>query len=206
MKELITFLEKYDQKFDVVNGRIVATVINLSWKKIKTLPESFGNITAEDIYLSYNELKTLPESIGNIRAKSIYLSYNQIETLPESFCNIKAREISLRGNKIKTLPEKFGNIIASHIFLDNNQIEPSWIYKKFKENVIEEDYIFCDGILTHLQGKKKVGKYTVYVGYFDFVATMDNKTFAHGTTIESAISDLRFKLSDRNTKVYIFKN
>jgi hypothetical protein len=109
----------------------------------------------------------------------------------------------LRGNKIKTLPEKFGNIIASHIFLDNNQIEPSWIYKKFKENVIEEDYIFCDGILTHLQGKKKVGKYTVYVGYFGFVATMDNKTFAHGRTIESAISDLRFKLSDRNTEDYI---
>jgi len=64
-----------------------------------------------------------------------------------------------------------------------------------------------DGILSWLIGKKLIGEITALeikiVGKLEtsFVVQRGN-TFSHGETIEKAIEDLRFKISDRDTTKY----
>jgi hypothetical protein len=75
------------------------------------------------------------------------------------------------------------------------------------ENWISRGIVYADGIYKDLVSQKTVGNSTIFeVKEFgnkpnSFVAKIGNK-FAHGETIEAAIKDLRFKISDRDTTKY----
>ena len=71
---------------------------------------------------------------------------------------------------------------------------------------LERGYVVADGITQKLISQKTIGEVTIFeVEDFKknkaFVARIGDK-FAHGKTIEEAKSDLRYKLSDRDTSKY----
>jgi hypothetical protein len=270
MKELTDFLDKYNVKYTIQNGYVIANDIDLSDNKISKLPENIHLIRCNWIDLSYNDISKLPENFHLIKCNWINLSYNNISKLPENFHLIECRNIYLSGNKISELsenfhlikcnslylsfnkiirlPENFHLIQCSSIYLSDNRIKKlsknlhllkcnalflssnkigklpknfnlikcNYLYLKYnisqlnyarqKFDCVEitNDYIFCDNLLTWITGKKQINEYTIYVGRFnEVIVTTDNKTFAHGDTIRQAISDLQFKLSDRNKNEYI---
>jgi hypothetical protein len=69
------------------------------------------------------------------------------------------------------------------------------------EQWLERGYVVADGIYQKLVSQKTIGEVTIYETDKGFVARKGDK-FAHGKTIEEAKSDLRYKLSDRDTSKY----
>ena len=110
------------------NNRIFnnTTVLVLSLRKLKSLPDWIGNLTnLENLELEWNELTTLPDWIGNLTNLTILsLRSNQLTTLPESFGNLTNLEnLELEWNELTTLPESFGNLTnLEYLRLEWNQL------------------------------------------------------------------------------------
>ncbi len=73
------------------------------------------------------------------------------------------------------------------------------------DEMLERGYVEADGICKKLVSRKTIGDVTVFTvrGHVDredsFVARKGDK-FAHGETVEKAIEDLRYKITDRDTE------
>ena len=68
-------------------------------------------------------------------------------------------------------------------------------------------FLFADGILGKVLGKKEIGANVVYElairgGLKKTFCVQNGETFSHGDTIEKAIADLRYKISDRDTSKF----
>jgi hypothetical protein len=178
--------------------------INLSHNKIIKLPENFHLLKCDTIRLSNNIINKLPENFSLIKCSYLDLSHNKINKLPENFHLLKCKYLYLYYNNISKLPENFHLLKCRIINLSNNLNWLSSNHQFFDDIEITKEYIYCDDLLMWYDNKKQVNDYTVYVGRFgDVVVTKDNETFAHGDTIRQAISDLSFKLSDRNKDEYL---
>ena len=69
---------------------------------------------------------------------------------------------------------------------------------------VEGRYLYADGILTHIKGRRKVGEHTFYIGKIKGrnVVT-DGKNYAHCNKLRDGIADLMFKTaSDRGADQY----
>ena len=66
------------------------------------------------------------------------------------------------------------------------------------------EYLYCDGILTHVAKVKKAGDYTLYMGKIPGRNVVsDGKLFAHCKTFREGISDIAFKKAkDRGASQY----
>jgi len=113
-KELTDFLDKYRVEYTVNSDCVkVDDWLWLSYKKLTSLPESFGNLKiGGGLLLDDNELTSLPESFGNLKiGGGLRLNNNNLTSLPESFGNLKVGgDLSLDGNNLTSLPESFCNI------------------------------------------------------------------------------------------------
>jgi hypothetical protein len=184
---------------------IECDTIDLSHNKLNKLPENFHLIKCNYLYLNNNKITELSDNFHLIKCTNLYLSDNEITELPDNFHLIKCNSIDLSFNNTIKLPENI-NLIKCNVLL--------FIYYKlycnhqyFDEVEITKEYIYCDGLLTWYDTKKQINDYTVYFGRFgEIIVTKDNLTFAHGNTIRQAISDLLFKLSDRNKDEYLELN
>ena len=100
---------------------------NSCTRKIKSLPESFGNLTSLRVFwLFHNQLQSLPESFGNLSAlTNLYLSNNQLQSLPVSFGRLSALiELNLQRNQLKSLPKSIGDLSAlKKLILHDNQLK-----------------------------------------------------------------------------------
>jgi Leucine-rich repeat (LRR) protein len=100
--------------------------LNISYNRLTTLQESFGNLkNLQTLYLGGNQLTTLPESFGHLKAlQNLYSGENQLRTLPESFGSLRALQtLNLGGNQITMLPESFGGLISlRELYLGVNQL------------------------------------------------------------------------------------
>ena len=69
---------------------------------------------------------------------------------------------------------------------------------------VDKKYIYCDGILTHIKGKRKVGEYTFYIGRIKNKNVVSNgEYYAHCKTLREGIQDIIFKTaSDRGADQY----
>ena len=65
-------------------------------------------------------------------------------------------------------------------------------------------YFYCDGILTHVKRRKKIGKYLYYVGKIkDKNVISDGTYFAHCKSFKDGVADLEFKKAkDRGAAQY----
>ena len=65
-------------------------------------------------------------------------------------------------------------------------------------------YLYADGILTHIKGKKKAGQYTLFIGKIKGKNVVsDGTNYAHCDKLRDGIADLLFKAAaDRGAEQY----
>ncbi|NVM28859.1 MAG: leucine-rich repeat domain-containing protein [Candidatus Helarchaeota archaeon] len=100
--------------------------LNLSFKNIEKLPESFGDLKSlQKLYLNKNELTSLPNSIGNLKSlQFIALEENKLNSLPDSIGNLGSlKELRLNRNRITELPTSIGKLKSlEDLHLERNRI------------------------------------------------------------------------------------
>lgn len=91
------------------------TLLNLSGKKLTSLPNSIGDLTSlTTLDLTDNQLTSLPNSIGNLTAlTTLKLSHNRLAALPGTIGNLTAlSDLHLDGNWLTTLPDSIGSLTS----------------------------------------------------------------------------------------------
>jgi hypothetical protein len=100
------------------------------------------------------------------------------------YCHVEPKRLTIHGDNVNVIRREE---IATPIFDD-------WLSR---------GYVFADGICLKLVSSKTQGHVTVYEckdfsNKISYVARSGDK-FSHGETIEKSISDLRYKISSRDT-------
>jgi leucine-rich repeat protein SHOC2 len=107
--------------------RIDLPWLDLSNRKITSIPESIGDLTyLTRLNLRENELTSLPERLGElVNIIELDLTRNRFTTLPESIGSLnKLIELKVMGNPLKTLPDCLTNLPNLTILdLRNNCLE-----------------------------------------------------------------------------------
>lgn len=101
----------------------------------------------------------------------------------------------LRGTQITALPE--GLAVGGSLDLRGTPINGKDV-KKIRRlhdgDYVEGKYLYCDGILTHIAKKRKVGGYTLYVGKIKGENVVSDGTlYAHCETLRDGVADIAFK-------------
>ena len=161
-------------------GLTVGGWLDLCGTKITSLPE--GLTVGGDLYLRDTQITSLPE--GLTVGGSLYLRDTQITSLPEGLT--VGGWLDLRGTKIKDKDKELKKV------------------RSLQDGDYTDKYIYCDSILTHIKSKKKIGRYTFYVGKIKGrnVVT-DGEVYAHCSSFKEGVLDIEFKKSkDRGAEQY----
>lgn len=151
--------------------------------------------------LELDEAKKIMDNNGG----SLYLSGTQITALPEGLT--VGGSLNLSGTQITALPE--GLTVGGPLDLSGTQITDKAAARKRVHYLADGDYvkgkyIYCDGVLTHISKRRKVGDYTVYFGKIkNRNVVSDGKFYAHCDKIRDGIADIAFKRAeDRGAEQY----
>ena len=110
----------------------------------------------------------------------------------------------LRGTNITALPE--GLTVGGSLDLEGcTNITNQTACKTLKNgDFVEGKYIYCDGVLTHIKHKKRMGEYTFFVGKIKGVNVIcDGEHYAHCESFSDGVCDLEFKKAkDRGAEQY----
>ena len=109
-------------------------------------------------------------------------------------------DLDLINTPITSLPEGLkvgGSLDHEYLDLSNDQ-------KLHDGDYVPNEYIYCDGILTFIKNRHRIGKYTYYKGYFHNKNVIyDGVYYAHCHDLKSGIADLEFKhAKDRGADQY----
>ena len=133
------------------------------------------------------------------------LLLNGLTSIPEGFNPTVGGSLGLDG--LTSIPEGFNPTVGGSLGLNgltrekrakvkNNRPVPGF-YKS-------GEYLYADGILTHVKGTKKVDRYTLYIGKVpNKNVVSDGAHFAHCDSLREGIADLEFKTAkDRGAKQF----
>ena len=113
--------------------------------------------------------------------------------------------LDLSGTQITSLPE--GLTVGGSLYLRGTPIT-SLQRRKVKKlrdgDYVEGRYLYADGILTHVRGRKTVNGYTFYIGKIKGKNVVSDGThYAHCDKLRDGIADLMFKTAaDRGADQY----
>jgi len=115
-KQIIALIEKAYKKG--------AKSLNITSKKLKSLPDSIGKLTnLKSLNLYNNQLTTLPDSIGKLtNLTKLDLGNNQLTTLPDSIAKLtNLKSLIISDNQLTTLPDFIGKLtnLTSLLFHSN---------------------------------------------------------------------------------------
>jgi len=141
--------------------------------------ENFDN----SISYCYDSSKTKGFMASVVR---VYSSLVEVDAYDNCtvYCHVEPKRLTIHGDNVNVIRREE---IATPIFDD-------WLSR---------GYVFADGICLKLVSSKTQGHVTVYEckdfsNKISYVARSGDK-FSHGETIEKSISDLRYKISSRDT-------
>ena len=108
---------------------------------------------------------------------------------------------------LTSIPEGFNPTVGGDLDLRSltaSERKKVKVRKLRDGDYVPGNYLFCDGILTHVAKVKRVGQYTLYVGKIpNRHVVSDGTNFAHCKTLRQGISDLAFKnMKDRGSDQY----
>ena len=111
----------------------------------------------------------------------------------------------LSGTQLTSLPENL--TVSGSLDLSGTRIDPKDRKKvrRLKEGDYQEGrYLYCDGILTHVRGRRQVERYTLYIGKIkNRHVVSDGEFYAHCKNFREGIADLAFKrASERGADQY----
>ena len=190
-------------KFAITLGKI-----QLFDKNGSKLPGK-GSHWGGDFYCHDNQLTSLegaPESVGG----NFSCSINQLTSLeggPESV----GGDFYCPNNQLTSL-EGAPKSVGGNFHCDNNRLTSLEGAPESNSNMFDSFYknkfVFADRILTKLLSRKKEAGVIIYktqrLGKKEvvYIATKDNKTFAHGKSVREAVMELEFKSGKRDISEY----
>ena len=94
--------------------------------------------------------------------------------------------------------------VGGSLDLRGTQIQNENVRRLQDGDYVKGRYLYVDGILTHIKGKRQVGKYTLYIGKIKGRNVVsDGQHYAHCDKIRDGIADLLFKTAaDRGAEQY----
>ena len=108
-----------------LEDQTISKSLNLSNKRLKTLPVIKHSHIIEEVNLSNNRLSTLPENIKDLISLSeLNLSNNQIETIPDFFKHLNLlKNLNLNSNRLNSVSNWISTLKHIHILsLNDNQL------------------------------------------------------------------------------------
>ena len=152
--------------------------MNYTLEQLQEMMERNGG--SLDLY-NCTGITALPDNLTV--GDSLYLSGTGITALPDNLT--VGGSLYLRGTGITREPRKK-------------------VRKLLQGDYSEGRYLYADGILTHVKGKKTVGAFTLFVGKIKGKNVVyDGKNYAHCNHIRDGIADLLFKsAADRGADQY----
>ena len=134
---------------------------------------------------------------------SLDLRGTQITALPDNLT--VGGSLDLRGTQITALPDNL--TVGGSLDLRGTQItakEKKKVKKLREGDYVEGKYLYVDGILTHIKGRRTVGEHTFYIGKIKGKNVVsDGKYYAHCNKLRDGIADLMFKTAaDRSADQY----
>ncbi len=193
----------------------------LSNTPITSLPD---NLTVGGwLYLSNTPIASLPDNLTV--GGSLDLRDTQITSLPDNLTvggwldlsgtpitslpdNLTAGGwLDLSGTPITSLPDNL--TVGGSLYLSGTQIadperERSKVKKLQHGEYAEGEYLYADGILTHVKRVKRQAGYTFYIGKIKGKNVVsDGAHYAHCDSFRDGIADLLFKAAeDRGAEQY----
>ena len=113
--------------------------------------------------------------------------------------------LDLSGTQITALPDNL--TVGGSLYLSGTQItsaEKEKVKRLRDGDYVEGEYLFADGILTHIRKRRGMAGYTLYVGKIKGKNVIsDGVHYAHCDNIREGIADLLFKAAkDRGADQY----
>ena len=177
-------------------GLKVGGLLDLRCTQITTLPE--GLTVGDSLYLNGTPITALPEelTVGGW----LDLSNTPITALPEGLT--VGGSLDLSNTPITVLPE--GLTVGGWLYLSGTNVKETKHKKLQDGDYVPKRYIYADGILTHIKGRRKINGYTFYRGRIKGQNVItDGKHYAHCKNIREGIKDLAFKTAkDRGIEQY----
>ena len=194
----------------------VAGSLDLSNTPITSLPD---NLTVGDwLDLRNTPITSLPDNLtvgGNL-----YLNGTQITSLPDNLT--VSGSLDLNGTQITSLPDNLtvggwlhlsdtpitslpDNLtVGGGIYTGNRTINTTKVKRLQQGDYVPNNYLYADGILTHIKSKKQHKGYTYYTGKIKGNNVIfDGTNYAHCKTFKDGVADLAFKAAkDRGADQY----
>ena len=182
---------------------------------LMSIPEGFNPTVGGSLYLG--SLMSIPEGFNPTVGGSLYLG--SLTSIPEGFNPTVGGWLDL--SNLTSIPEGFNPTVGGDLYLGNLTSIPEGfnptvggnLYlrgltskcKKLKDgDYAPGNYLYCDGILTHVKREKKIGEYTYYIGKIKSRNVIfDGENYAHCESFEDGVCDLEFKKArDRGADQY----
>jgi len=163
--------------------------MKLTIETLNSMMDQWGNL-----YLSGTEITALPD--GLTVGGGLDLSGTKITALPDGLT--VGGSLYLSGTEITALPD--GLTVGGYLYLDGTKIktEERKKVKKLNEgDFVPGKYLFADGVITHINRKRRVGRYTYYQGKIPGRSVVtDGVYYAHCKSLREGIEDLKYKSLD----------
>jgi len=195
------------------------TIIIKTQDELDQLPEKFNQYTIIEIRLEKNIVISVNKAWGN--SSVVARENSSVEAWGNS------RVVARENSQIDLFISAYVIVLSSRVLVKKLLDYSTAIFKGCKENILEKSdtaftreipsdiqvsfeewlkrgYVVADGIHKKLKSQKQIGEITVFeVENFPQKTTSfvvkKGSLFSHGETIEKAIEDLRYKISDRDT-------
>ena len=154
---------------------------SLDLRNLTSIPEGF-NPTVGD-YLDLRSLTSIPEGFNPTVGGNLYLS------------------------SLTSIPEGFNPTVGGNLYLGSltgRERAKMKVNRLVDGQYVPGEYIYCDGILTHVAKTRKVREYTLYIGKIpNRNVVSDGTNYAHCDKLREGIADLAFKAAkDRGADQY----
>ena len=108
-------------------------------------------------------------------------------------------------SSLETLPEGVSLTAGGGLDLSSLETLPEGVVHKLSDGMyVPGEYLYADGILTHIKRSKMIGEYTYYIGKISGRNVIfDGKNYAHCKSVSDGINELAFKTaSNRGAEQY----
>ncbi len=120
----------------------------------------------------------------------------------QAMMNSNSGSLDLSGTGITALPE--GLTVGGSLYLSDTGITALPVNRLHEGDYVEGQYLYADGILTHVKKKKTLNGYTYFIGKIpNRNVIFDGKRYAHCADFRTGKKDLEFKAAkDRGADQY----
>lgn len=127
-----------------------------------------------------------------------------LEKLNKMVDEANERGGSLDLSSLTSIPEGFNPTVGGYLYLRSNLKCKVKVNHFTQGQYVSGDYLYADGILTHVKRKRTNGKYTYFQGKIPGRNVIfDGKHYAHCKSFKEGVIDLNFKeCKDRGADQY----